>query len=32
MASEDCCELLCLDLDKAEQLRSTRLPDIDAQR
>ena len=31
MASDDRCELLCLDLDKAERLRSTRLPDIDAQ-
>ena len=31
MASEDRCGLLCLDLDKAEQLRSTRLSDIDAQ-
>jgi DNA-binding transcriptional ArsR family regulator len=31
MASDDRCELLCLDLDKAERLRSTRLPDVDAQ-
>jgi ArsR family transcriptional regulator, lead/cadmium/zinc/bismuth-responsive transcriptional repressor len=31
MASDDRCELLCLDLGKAEELRSTRLPDIDAQ-
>jgi ArsR family transcriptional regulator, lead/cadmium/zinc/bismuth-responsive transcriptional repressor len=30
VASEDRCELLCLDLDKAERLRSTRLPEIDA--
>jgi ArsR family transcriptional regulator, lead/cadmium/zinc/bismuth-responsive transcriptional repressor len=31
MASGDRCELLCLDLDKAEQLRSTSLRVVDAQ-
>jgi DNA-binding transcriptional ArsR family regulator len=30
--SDDRCELLCLDLEKAEQLRATRLAGVDAER